>query len=217
MMKKEIKQSLLWVFVLKYNYIFWGGILLIAVAKIYISPPYNVDIGKIGSKNIKTLSIVDSTYNGFDVYFSNSYLLTDDRILMLSSSKKVTDFFNHIASSYQSRFQSLLYTDPYEVVDWIKSMGIPDSIKIYKIEGVGKQKHSLYLRPNPYDTSKVSLYSPSRPYQGMVFLNDYCIRSYSLRSKQRPYMYLYSNDGVPSYSSTDEQFSHISKFEAQFK
>lgn len=216
MNKTETKKAAIWLFALKYNYIFWIAILSVMLIKSCVKDD-SIDYGNKTIRNIERMYLADSSGNGFNVSFSNKMEMTQARIMLLAESPSVRNFFNKVRSNREAAFPNLVETDPYEITDWIKTMDIPDSIEMTGIEGTGDLKLSMYLRPNPNDTSKSITNSIYVPNQGMVYLDALIINQFSMKSPKRVYRYKRANDGLSVYSEKDEMFSHVSRHEAAVK
>lgn len=207
----DIKMFFATILVFKYNYVF---VALIFAAMLVKSMTANVDDVDIGSKEHRVLNSVllaDSTGSGFEVHFASAHAITEERGELLSMKPDIHKFYDQLST--KAFDIEWLSADPYDVVDLMKSVGVPDSIKAFYIVGTGSLKHKLYLRPNPKDSSMSTKASIDIPNQGMVFLNENDIASYDSNKPLRPYNYIRANWNQPVLSQTDEKYTHIHYYE----
>lgn len=203
----------LFVFAAKYNWVFWVVVLVIGGVKGCSVNQDPIDMGARVSSILKIKSITDSNGDGFVLYFRNDPAMTEGRINQLKSSPNMMGFIDKLDSLENAITKPLLLTDPYEIVDIVESIGVPDSVVLSLIEGTGEGKVDLYRRPNPHDSSMVSSPPFLNTDQGVVYLTEEDMRKFSVRSKIRHYRYRNANFGMAVVSDTDQQYSHMHRYE----
>lgn len=207
----DISGAIFYMAALKYNYIFWIAIVLIAGMLSVLDSTPETDRGATQHHRLTHLNIYDSTINGYTVYLYSSVPVTEKRAKAMVASQAFNELCERISSSVKKI--NMLESDPYDVVQAINNIGLPDSIGVLRIEGYGQEKHRQYLQPNPFDTTFATRPSRSIPKQGMVYIEAQDITAFTSKKKPRAYRYVRSNFGEPIYSLFDEKFSHIHPFE----
>lgn len=199
------------ILVFKYNYVFGVLILAAMLVKSVIADPDEIDIGAKEHRVLSSMLLADSTGSGFKIYFASLHAITEERGELLSKKPDIHKFYDQLSA--KASHVEWLSADPYDVVDLMKSVGMPDSIKAFHIVGSGSLKHKLYLRPNPKDSSMSTKASVGIPNQGMVYLTENDIASYDSNKPLRPYNYLRANWNQPVLSQNDEKYTHIHHYE----
>lgn len=203
-MKKS--ETTIWLLLFNYKWVFLVLVVSLILVKDYVVAPTDpMDVGYPMYKSVDNIIVADSKDNGFMVSFMTTDQVTDKRLEYIQGKSDVKRFMYNIEVGAITEELDLLHMDIYTFLDWMLSKGIPNDIYIYEITGVGKDKHLLYLQPNPSDSTYITNV-PLSSNQGIIFINNIDIKNHINGYESDVYRYI----DCLANSNIDERFSHIS-------
>lgn len=201
-------------FILSYfNYILLFIVIIGGVVTMYNDSKNPIDIGSKGNNLACTIDVVGKTMDGYRVALHSKYPVTEARALEMGR-RNIGWIYDSIDARITEINVSPENIDPYEIVDIVRSVGLPDSIDVWALVAIGSGKTQRYLRPNPNDTNTIAfetiVSNRHNPF-GAVFLNRGNVLTYSSIDSIKPYNYMGCFFGQNVFLKQDEEFSHIRK------
>lgn len=183
-------------------------------------PPDPIDISteSDGYLRFKAVDYVDTTGNGFRVFYKSAKNITPKRSDEMAERPEFDSLFARLQRASVKKFHNdLMNLDIYDFAELAVNFVTPE-IEIDKIMGVGEKKLAMYSEVNPnysYEDSLLNIeiinnpgFTNTRNYQGMVCIDNFSVY-YNRPKRKRVYYYnlcRYNN----SWSNKDEHWLHLS-------